>query len=411
VRGDELLDDIAAFYKRFVVLPDCAADVLAAWCLQSWTYEFFDFAAIMAIWSPESACGKGRVLDVTEKIVRRPFRTSNTSAAVLYHVISKGNLTVLVDEFDSVSDDQRDAICNILKGGFQSNGTAHRMTERDGEQVPVEFPTYCPKMVATITLDKLDKATRSRTVGIRMQRKPRSHRVEKFRRVNGTELQRRCMRWARDNADAIKAVPPMDVNECATDRQEDVWEPLVAIARVAGGDWEQRIRLAASQLAGGGGDGATETVGHQLLAAFQRHFDEHGDRAETKAIIAALNETGEFSDANYGRGLTPHYVAKHLRPYGIEPRVHKMSDGKPARGYSRDDCEQAFSTYLSDPAPEKDDSKRNSVTEAENIEQNPVLENVTGKNGYTSKKAASANNDGAGYGVTDQKQEPAEMLL
>ena len=217
------------------MLPASAADVLAVWVLQTWCYELFDFAAIVAVWSPEHECGKGRVLDVTEKIVRRPFRTSNTSAAVLYHVITKGNLTVLVDELDSISDEQRDAVCNILKGGFQSNGTAHRMTERNGEQVEIEFSTFCPKMIATITLDKLDKATRSRTIGIRMQRKPRSQKVAKFRRVDGTSLQRKCMRWAQDNAEAIKAVPPMDLDECAADRQEDVWEPLVAIGRVAGG--------------------------------------------------------------------------------------------------------------------------------------------------------------------------------
>ena len=37
---------------------------------------------------------------------------------------------------------------------------------------------------------------------------------------------------------------------------------------------------------------------------------------------------------NYGRGLTPHYVAKLLKPYGIEPRSQKMPDGKVLRGYS-----------------------------------------------------------------------------
>lgn len=153
------------------------------------------------MWSPEHECGKGRVLDVTEKLVRRPFRTSNTSAAVLYHVISKGNLSVLVDELDSVSDEQRAAICN-------------------------------------------------------------------------------------------------------TDRQEDVWEPLIAIARVAGGDWEPRIRFAAQKLASGGSDGASETVAHQLLAALQSYFSEHGDRADTKTIIAVLNESGDFADVNFGRGLT-----------------------------------------------------------------------------------------------------------
>jgi putative DNA primase/helicase len=410
VDGDELLAEIAAFCEKFCWLPACVADVLAVFCLQTWCYELFDFAAIVAVWSPEHECGKGRVLDVTEKIVRRPFRTSNTSAAVLYHVISKGNLTVLVDELDSISDEQRAAICNILKGGYQFNGTAHRMTERNGEQVEIEFSTFCPKMIATITLDKLDKATRSRTIGIRMQRKPRSQKLAKFRRVDATILQRKCMRWAQDNAEAIKAVPPMDIDECATDRQEDVWEPMVAIARVAGGDWEKRIRFAAQKLAAGDSDGACETVAHQLLAALQSYFSEHGDRADTKTIIAALNESGDFADMNFGRGLTPHFVAKLLKPYGIEPRVHKTNEGKTARGYSRDDCKQAFATYLSDASHKNELSKRNFVTTTENIERNDVLENVTKGNSYTSESAVPANKDADGYGVTDSKSESAPVV-
>ena len=406
------MNDIASFYEKFVVLPASVADVLLhSVGLHTGVMNYSSFAAIIAVWSPEHECGKGRVLDVTEKIVRRPFRTSNTSAPVLYHVISKAELTVLVDELDSIGEEQRAAICNILKGGFQSNGTAHRMTERNGEQVEVEFSTYCPKMIATITLDKLDKATRSRTIGIRMKRKPRSQKVAKFRRVDATILQRKCMRWAQDNAEAIKAVPPMDVDECATDRQEDVWEPLIAIARVAGGEWEKRIRLAAQHLAAGGSDGASETVAHQLLAAFQSYFSERGDRTDTKTIIAELNESGDFADVNFGRGLTPHYVARLLKPYGIEPRVHKMNDGKTARGYSRDECEQAFTTYLSD-APQKGAPvKCNSVTAIENIERNEVLNNVTKANGYTSENEIPTNKNADGNAVTLQKQLVEEFAM
>lgn len=404
VNGAELLNEIVAFYERFVALPPHASHVLAVWCLQTWCYELFDFAAIVAVWSPEQECGKGRVLDVTEKLVRHPFRTSNTSAPVLYHTISGGNLTVLVDELDSISDEQLGAICNILKGGFQSNGTAHLMTERNGEQVAIEFSTYCPKMIATITLDRLDKATRSRSIAIRMQRKSRSQKVEKFRRVDSTILQRKCMRWAQDNVAAIRAVPPMDVDECATDRQEDVWEPFVAIGGVAGGDWEKRIRLAATQLADGGPDGASETAAHQLLAALQSFFSEHGSRADTKTIVATLNQIGDFADFNYGRGLTPHFVARLLKPYGIEPRVYKMADGKTARGYSREDCEQAFATYLSDWPPKYAPAKCNCVTTPDNIDRNAVSENVTEGIGYTSESGVLANKDAGGYGVTFQKR-------
>jgi hypothetical protein len=67
VVGDVLVAEIAAFYNKFCWLPACAAEVLAVWSLQTWCYDLFDFAAIVAVWSPEHECGKGRVLDVTEK--------------------------------------------------------------------------------------------------------------------------------------------------------------------------------------------------------------------------------------------------------------------------------------------------------------------------------------------------------
>ncbi|PYK96688.1 MAG: hypothetical protein DME19_18905 [Verrucomicrobia bacterium] len=234
-----------------------------------------------------------------------------------------------------------------------------------------------------------------------MQRKPRSLKLAKFRRVNSTILQQKCLKWAQDNVEALKAVPPMDVDECATDRQEDVWEPLIAIARVAGGNWEQRLRHAAQHMAGSRCDGASETESHQLLAAFQNHFDKQAERADTKTIISSLKE--DFADVNHGRGLTSRYIAKLLKPYGIEPRVLKMPDGKTARGYSRNDFEQAFQTYLNDTDPKTPIAKRNCVTKSGNIGDNTLSENVTDASGYVSEDAVLTNENKGGYGVTVQK--------
>ena len=413
VDGVELLEEIAATYKRYCLLPAHAADVLAVWVFLSYCYQKFEFAAVVAVWSPEPACGKGRVLDVTEKIAHRAFRTSNTSAAVLYHSVSKGDLSVLIDEFDSVTDQQREAIGNILKSGFQSNGKAHRMAEINGEQTVVEFSTYCPKMLATLGLDNVDKATRTRSIGIPMQKKKRGDKIVKFRRYDGSEIRRKCLRWVRDNVPALEAVKPMDLDECATDRQEDVWEPLVAIARVAGGDWEKRIREAASNLSGGANTAATEAVGHQLLSAMREYFIANGDKADTKTLIERLNNSGDFLGINRGRGLTPYFLAQHLKPYGIEPRNLKL-EGKVVKGYDRAGFEDAFATYLLSPAPNSMVSKRYSATEAENIEPNPLFQSATETNGSVSENEVRTNVYADGSGVADSKAENtpnAEMLI
>ncbi len=413
VGGAELLELIAENYKRFCVLPNHAADVLAVWVFLSYCYQKFEFAAVIAVWSPEPECGKGRVLDVTEKLAHRAFRTANTSAAVLYHSVAKGDLSVLIDEFDSVNDEQREAIGNILKSGFQSNGKAHRMAEVNGEQVVVEFTTYCPKMLATIGLDKLDKATRTRSIGIRMQRKKRGDKIAKFRRYDGSEIRRKCLRWVKDNLPALEAVKPMDLDECATDRQEDVWEPLVAIARVAGGDWEKRIREAATNLSGGANTAATEAVGHQLLSFMREYFVANGDKADTKTLIERMNNSGDFSGINRGRGVTPYFLAQHLKPYGIEPRNLKM-DGKVVKGYDRDGFDEAFQTYLLPPTLDSTVSKRYSATEAVNIDPNPLFQSATETNGSVSENVVPINVYADGSGVADSKAENApnaEMLI
>ena len=110
---------------------------------------------------------------------------------------------------------------------------------------------------------------------------------------------------------------------------------MVAIARVRGrrlGKASAASRAAVVPIK------SPKTVAHQLLAALQSYFSEHGDRADTQTIIAALNESGDFADVNYGRGLTPHYVAKSSNPTALEPRVHKRTEGKMPWGYSREDC-------------------------------------------------------------------------
>ena len=404
VDGAELLDLIATTYERFCILPSHASSVLAVWVLQSYCYRWFDFAAVIAVWSPEAACGKGRVLDVTAEVAMNPFRTSNTSAAVLYHQVSKGDLTVLIDELDSQSEDQVKAISNILKSGFQSNGTAHRMTEVAGAQVVVEFSTYSPKMIAAITLDALDKATRSRSISVRMNRKPRGSRIEKFRRYDGTEIRRKCLRWIMDNEASVKAVGYLNLDECATDRQEDVWEPLVAIARVAGGDWESRIRDAARQLSGVATAASSDSVAHQLLEAVKGYFDtNHVSKVGTKQLIAALNEGGDFDDCNRGSGLTPAFLARQLRPYGVGTRTLR-SGSDTFKGYDAGDFASAFASYLTDP----DVSNRHNVTSFGTIEQNPVFDNVTKEKCDVSENTVPTNAGAACDVVTFQKPETVE---
>ena len=58
------------------------------------------------------------------------------------------------------------------------------------------------------------------------------------------ELARKCARWAADHVEALKDAEPA-MPELLHDRAQDNWEPLIAIADAAGGEWPKSARTAA----------------------------------------------------------------------------------------------------------------------------------------------------------------------
>ena len=62
----------------------------------------------------------------------------------------------------------------------------------------------------------------------------------------------------------------------AEDRAADVWEPLVAIADAAGGDWPDRARKACQELTGAASEADDGTAGERLLADLRGVFGPAG---------------------------------------------------------------------------------------------------------------------------------------
>ncbi len=97
----------------------------------------------------------------------------------------------------------------------------------------------------------------------------------------------------------------------------DAWEPLFAIADLAGEDWGTRARAAAVELSAGG-DGDEVGRGTRLLAAI--HVAMSGRSAvATVDILEAINGDEEmpFGAWRDGCGLDGRGLARLLRPYGV----------------------------------------------------------------------------------------------
>src|SRR5436853_7346414 len=64
----------------------------------------------------------------------------------------------------------------------------------------------CPKVIATIK--HLPETLADRWIVIGMQRKTASEKCERLRSLDGTELRRKCARFAKDHAEEIAAAEP-----------------------------------------------------------------------------------------------------------------------------------------------------------------------------------------------------------
>lgn len=151
-----------------------------------------------------------------------------------------------------------------------------------------------------------------------------------------------------DGAVDILAAARPELPDVLPDRAADVWEPLLAIADLAGGSWPTRARRAAQELSAGS-DGEDSSIGVQILADIRTLF-EHTDRFPSAVLVARLNELDEspWGEWQQGRGLTQNRLARLLRGFDIRSRSIRLPDGSTPKGYLQTQFVDAFSRYLPD---------------------------------------------------------------
>jgi Protein of unknown function (DUF3631) len=349
----ETLDAVVAFIRRYVVLPAEAADFLALWALHTWAFEAAETTPYVRVVSPERQCGKTRLLEALEKVTRRGWHTVDVTAAVLYRKGETEAPTLLFDEVDQLPFEDRRGVIGVLNAGYKISGRVWRCTDK-GELL--EFNAFYPKAIAGLDNGKVPDTIVDRSVHVRLKRRRPGEMVAKFRHGSAdreAEPLRDAMHaWAIANLEPLAHAEP-ELPEGLSDREEEVSEPLLAIADLAGGDWPRRARRAALILAGAK-DEDDDTVGVRLLAAVRALFAERDDPPwiETADVVSWLNarDDANWSTWNDRFGIKIHDVAHLLRRYDAGPRQRRPGGGRdPVRGLWLDVIEDAWSRYVGDP--------------------------------------------------------------
>lgn len=343
--GAGLLDQLRAALCRYVVLPSAeAADAVTLWVTATHAVPAWETATRLVITAPEKRCGKSRLLDVIEGTCHRPLMTVNISPAALVRSITDDPPTLLLDEADTVfggkGGDNHEDLRGLLNAGHQRNrpyirwDATTRMTER--------CPTFA--MGALAGIGSMPDTITDRAVVIGMRRRAPGEQVAAYRQRRDAaplrELGTEIAVWVRGSLDALTDAEPDTPVE---DRAADNWEPLLAVADLAGGGWPQRARAACVVLSRE--DDTDTSAGIRLLRDL-RDVMHGADSMHGADILDGLHKLDEAPWADwYGSPLDPRTLARLLRPYGVATRDVKIA-GTVRKGYRREDLHDAWTRYL-----------------------------------------------------------------
>lgn len=369
-----LLEQVADTLERYVVLPgEQERDVLALFAAHTWAADGAHATPYVLVVSPEKRSGKSRLLQVLELVVARPWGVIGASEAAMFRKIAKDKPTLLLDEIDAIfgsNSERTEPLRAILNAGNRPGATVARCV---GENKDVEdFPIFCAKVLAGIDSGhRIPDTIRDRAVTISMQRKTGAEPVARFRyrdaNAEAQPIRDSFQRWAVGAVDLLLAANP-DLPHELDDRAAEAWEPLFAIADIAGGEWPQRARVAAKALSGEV-DRDEVTTGTMLLGAIREAFGD-ADRLTSANLLGAINadEQLPFGGWRDGKGIDGRGVARLLKPYGVKPRPINLGGEKRAKGYLRKQFEEPWERWL--PTPDFSVTTVTTVTDPDLVTEN-----------------------------------------
>lgn len=346
----ELLNEVADTIGKYIVLDEPQKTAATLWAAMTWMGDNLDYAPLAIISAPEKSCGKTQLLAVLGHMSCRPMHTSNSSASTLFRSVEYWKPTILIDEADTFFRANKE-LHGMVNAGYHRSGVVIRNESVNGRIVPRSFSVYSPKALAGIDLKKhLPDATMSRGIVINLRRKLAHESVNRLRHADSSSfagIAEKLARFAADYSVQVRHACP-DLPQALSDRDQDNWEPMLAIAMLAGDEWFARATTAALALSGANERAANS--GSRLLADIKQVFvSQKLDKFSTAGLIRALCEDDENAWATYNgrQPITARQLASLLEVYGIKSQLMRLNSyDNPARGFKLAQFSDAFERYL-----------------------------------------------------------------
>jgi Protein of unknown function (DUF3631) len=369
VAGEALLSELAVAIRSYVVMDDYQRDACALWAIFTHTHDLRDYAPLLIAKSALKRSGKSKLAEVLERLAPRPLYIAGLTAAFIERAIDDHRCTLIIDEADRIRKGDQ-ALAERIDA--QLNRSFKRSGARVGKNVPLPgggyeprlFSTWAPTFISGIG-DQADTAE-DRAVIVVLKRKLATEKTKPLRGKDGADLvvlARKIARWVADNKARLRSIEPVAL-KVDNDRAKDVWEPLLAIADIAGGAWSDRARKAGIALVGAAEEGE-ENIRVMLLGDIRdvftaefppdhvAHLEGPGrpDGGPRLASVDLVERLLDIEDRPYNvfgkaqKRLTQNVLGRLLKGFDIRSGTVRVNN-KTAKGYYLRAFEDAFARYL-----------------------------------------------------------------
>lgn len=345
VNGADVLNEVLEQLRTYVIADEETLHAAALWVAMTWLVDHATVLPIAIITAPERGCGKTTLLSTIGKMACKPVTASSISPAAMFRLIDGYKPTLLLDETDATLKDNEE-LRGIVNSGHTKDAAYVVRTVGDNHE-PKVFSTWGAKLLCGI--GRIPETIESRAIILKMRRRVRGESVSNLRHAPEeafTRIQQRLARWAMDNATEFAELRP--IMEGLTNRNADNYEPLLAIATLAGEEWVARITAAAHILTQFDDDHLS--INEKLLADIRNAFTNKGvDKIKTVDLILELCRDEEEIWATYNRGnrLSSRQLSTRLTQHGIKSKDMRV-DGSVCKGYELSQFTEAFARYLDD---------------------------------------------------------------
>lgn len=296
----------------------------------------------------------------------------------------------------------------VLNAGCRRGATVPRCVPK-GKTIEIEeFAIFCPKALGGI--GEIPDTIADRAIRIELRRKRPGDSTERFR-VRYVEPQAVLIRdaleaWSEPGVRDLTGAEPVLPDELH-DRAQDSWEPLLAIADLAGADWPVRARDAAVTLTPS--DVEDDSIAVQLLADVRTVFDDAGSRLFTADLLERLVELDSrpWGDWSKGKPITARKVAGLLRPFDVHP-VDIRIGNTVKKGYHAESFADAWSRYLHTPGENalQSNSAGQTTCSASGSGSDPQQSNSAGHTLFTADSGETPQRSDQGRSVVAHETSP-----